>query len=122
MSDDPYQRAHAVLYAWSRSITDGDIDALVALFAPDALFVATAPSPLRGRAAITSYYLAAPAGLRAWAELNAVARDGVRLVVVAAVAFEVPHVGRRDGTLTMAIGPAADGQDQITLYHAALGG
>lgn len=132
MRDDDEGRVRTILDRWSQSIARRDIDSLLTLFAPDALFVATAPTPLRGAVAIAAYYRAVPNGLTASAEVVDVARDGdgdgdrdrdgVGLVAVAKVCFEVPELGRRRGTLTLALRPTGTGQDRITLYHAALDG
>ena len=42
MRDDDEGRVRTILDRWSQSIARRDIDGLLALFAPDALFVATA--------------------------------------------------------------------------------
>jgi len=42
---------------WMATLCEGDIDAIVSLYAPDAVLVATfAPEPLRGTRQITGYF------------------------------------------------------------------
>ena len=53
------------LHAWADALAARDLNALAGLFDDDALFVATAPEPLHGRAQIRTCCQNAPCGLRA---------------------------------------------------------
>lgn len=53
------------LHAWADALASRDLDALAGMFDDHALFVATAPEPLRGPGQIRTYYQNAPRGLRA---------------------------------------------------------
>lgn len=105
-----------ILQRWSDAIARRDLDAMSALFAPDAVFVATAPAPLIGWQQIRAYYEAAPAGLTAKAGLvlASAQRDG--LAIVADVHFDLPDGGVLTGRLSLACG--AD--QAIRLYHLAV--
>ena len=106
-----------ILRRWSGAIAQRDIDAISALFAPDAVFVATAPAPLIGREQIRAYYPGAPAGLTAKAGLVLASAQRNGLAIVADVLFDLPDGGVLTGRLCLACG--AD--QAITLYHLAVG-
>jgi hypothetical protein len=106
-----------ILRRWSGAIAQRDIDAISALFAPDAVFVATAPAPLIGQQQIRAYYAAAPAGLTARASLVLAFAQRNGLAIVADVLFDLADGGVLTGRLCLACG--AD--QAITLYHLAVG-
>lgn len=109
--------ASQLLQRWSIAIAQRDLDAICALFAPDAVFVATAPTPLIGRPQIRAYYEGAPKGLTARAQLVLAAPQTDGLAIVADVVFHLPGGGVLTGRLCLACG--AD--QAITLYHLAVG-
>jgi hypothetical protein len=109
--------ATEVLQRWSDAIARRDLDAISALFAPDAVFVATAPAPLIGRQQIQAYYEGAPEGLTARAKLVLAAPQTDGLAIVADVLFDLPDGGGLTGRLCLACG--AD--QAIRLYHLAVG-
>lgn len=79
------------LQAWAQALAARDVDALADLFDADALFTATAPDPLQGRARIKDYYTNAPAGLRVRATLLCATYPLPDLVHgIADVAFDAP--------------------------------
>jgi hypothetical protein len=106
-----------ILRRWGGAIAQRDIHAISALFAPDAVFVATAPAPLIGQQQIRAYYAAAPAGLTARASLVLASAQRNGLAIVADVLFDLPDGGVLTGRLCLACG--AD--QAITLYHLAVG-
>lgn len=108
--------ASRVLHRWADGIARRDPDALAGLFTPDAVFVATAPAPLTGRAAIRDYYAAVPAGLRATASLVLARQQQDGLAIAADVVFHLPEGSQRAGRLCLSCtnGPL------IRLYHLAL--
>ncbi len=110
--------ATEILRRWSDAIVERDLDALSTLFAPDAVFVATAAAPLIGRQQIRAYYEAAPEGLTARASLVLASAQSSGLAMVADVDFDLPDGGVLTGRLCLAC-PA---DRAITLYHLALGG
>jgi len=108
--------AQDILRRWSDAIALRDLDALAGMFAPDAVFVATAPVPLVGRAAIRAYYAAAPAGLRVKANLALATGQGGGMTIVADVVFDIPGRGNLPGRLSLCCGQGPS----ISLYHLAL--
>lgn len=107
-----------ILQRWSNAIAQRDLDAMAALFAPDAVFVATAPAPLIGRAQIRAYYAAAPEGLTVKASLVLASAQAEGLAIVADVGFDLPGGDVLFGRLCLACG-----QDHaIRLYHLAVTG
>lgn len=108
--------ATEILRRWSDAIAKRDLDAISALFAPDAVFVATAPAPLIGREQIRAYYDVAPAGLTAKAGLVLASAQKDGLAIVADVRFDLPNGGVLTGRLCLACG--AD--QAIRLYHLAV--
>jgi ketosteroid isomerase-like protein len=105
-----------LLRRWSEAIARRNLDEISALFAPDAVFVATAPAPLIGRQQIRAYYEGAPAGLTARASLVLASAQSGGLAIVADVAFDLPAGRALTGRLCLACGT-----DQvITLYHLAV--
>lgn len=108
--------AQRVLRNWRDAIGARDLDAIEQLFAENAIFIATAPAPLLGRAAIRAYYAAAPAGLSVAFELVVCAAQPSGFGFVADVSFVVPQQGALRGRLSFSCTP----QGQITLYHLSL--
>lgn len=108
--------ATEILKRWSDTIARRDLDAISALFAPDAVFVATAPAPLIGREQIRAYYDVTPAGLTAKAGLVLASAQKDGLAIVADVAFDLPAGRALTGRLCLACG--AD--QAIRLYHLAV--
>ena len=108
--------AQSVLCGWRDAIGARDLDAIEQLFAENAIFIATAPAPLLGRAAIRAYYAAAPAGLNVTFELIAYAAQTNGVGFVADVSFVVPEEKTLLGRLSFSCTP----QGQITLYHLSL--
>lgn len=110
--------ATQILHRWSTAISQRDLDATAALFAPDAVFVATAPAPLIGQAQIRAYYAAAPEGLTVKTSLVLATAQAEGLAIVADVIFDVPGGDVLSGRLCLACG-----QDHaIRLYHLAMTG
>ncbi len=108
--------AQTVLRGWRDAIGARDLDAIEQLFAENALFIATAPAPLLGRAAIRAYYAAAPAGLSVTFELIACAAQTSGFGFVADVSFVVPQQKTLRGRLSF----SCTQQGLITLYHLSL--
>lgn len=107
-----------ILQRWRRAIAQRDLDAMAALFAPDAVFVATAPAPLIGQQQIRAYYAAAPVGLTARASLVLASAQSGGVAIVADVGFDLAGGEVLSGRLCLACG-----QDQvIRLYHLAVTG
>jgi len=107
--------ATELLHRWAEAIAARDADAIAAMFVPDAVFLATAPTPLVGRAAVRDYYTAVPAGLTVQPRLLLATRQAGGFGFVADVAFDVPGHGELVGKLSL----ACDAAGQITLYHMA---
>lgn len=108
--------ATQILKRWSEAIARRDLDAIAALFTPDAVFVGTAPSPLLGQQQIRAYYAAAPEGLTVKANLVLATAQTNGLAIIADVVFDLPGGGTLSGKLCVACG-----QDQtIALYHLAV--
>lgn len=107
--------AQTVLRRWADAIAARDLDGLAQMFTDNAVFIATAPAPLLGPAAIRGYYAAAPKGLKAQARVVLVAPHADGLSIVADVAFFVPGADTLWGRLSLACNPSG----QITLYHLA---
>ncbi len=112
---DTHGLATLILHHWADGIARRDLDVLAGLFTPDAVFVATAPAPLIGRAAIRDYYGAAPDGLRAYSHLTLATAQEDGFAIVADVAFHLPEA-RRLGRLCL----SCTGAPLIRLYHLAL--
>lgn len=108
--------AQTVLRRWADAIAARDLDAIEQIFAEDAIFIATAPAPLLGRAAIRAYYSAAPAGLSVTFELAVSAAQANGFGVVADVSCVVPQQKTLRGRLSLSCTP----QGKITLYHLSL--
>lgn len=104
-----------LLHRWAAAIAARDVDALAAMFDAGAVFVATSPTPLIGRAAVRDYYAAAPAGLTVQPHLLTASAQTGGMGIVADVAFDLPGQGKLVGRLSM----ACDGAGLITLYHMA---
>jgi len=98
------------------AIAQRDLDAIAALFAPDAVFVATAPAPLIGQRQIRDYYAAAPEGLTVQARLVLAAAQTDGLAIVADVVFDLPGGGVLTGRLCL----ACRADQAIRLYHLAV--
>ena len=105
-----------ILRRWSEAIARRDLDAISGLFAPDAVFVATAPAPLIGREQIRAYYQGTPVGLAAKAGLVLASAQKDGLAIVADVRFDLPDGGVLTGRLCLACGA----HQAITLYHLAV--
>lgn len=112
---DASDLATKLLHGWADGIAARDPDAIAAMFVPDAVFLATAPTPLVGRAAVRDYYAAVPAGLTVQPRLLLATRQAGGFGFVADVAFDVPGQGELVGKLSL----ACDAAGQITLYHMA---
>ncbi len=108
--------AQTVLRRWADAIGARDLDAIAQIFAENALFIATAPAPLLGRAAIRAYYAAAPAGLSVTFDLVVCAAQANGFAFVADVSFVVPQQKTLRGRLSNSCTP----HGQITLYHLSL--
>lgn len=108
--------ATQILQEWSRAIARRDLDAIAALFAPDAVFVATTPAPLIGQRQIRNYYAAAPEGLTVKARLVQASAQTDGLAIVADVLFDLPGGGVLTGRLCL----ACRADQAITLYHLAV--
>lgn len=106
-----------LLRRWSDAIVRRDLDMISTLFAPDAIFVATAPAPLVGRQQIRAYYEDAPEGLTARASLVFASAQSSGLAIVADVDFDLPAGRVLTGRLCLACGT----DQAITLYHFAMG-
>ena len=106
-----------LLRRWSDAIVRRDIDLISNLFAPDAVFVATAPAPLIGRQQIRAYYEDAPEGLTARASLVLASAQSGGLAIVADVDFDLPAGRALTGRLCLACGT----DQAITLYLLAVG-
>jgi uncharacterized protein (TIGR02246 family) len=106
-----------LLTRWADAIAARDLDAIATLFAPDAVFVATAPTPLVGQAAIRAYYDAAPLGLSVVFDPVLAARQRDGFAIVANVTFDIPGRGTLSGRLCLACGP----DQAVRLYHLATG-
>ncbi|MEO8806441.1 MAG: nuclear transport factor 2 family protein [Burkholderiaceae bacterium] len=93
------------LHAWSAAIAARDLQTLAALFDDDALFLATAPTPLRGCAQIRAYYEQAPAGLRVQRATVLCATRPLETLVhgIAEVAFEAPGGAALQGRLGLSL-------------------
>ncbi len=113
---DADRLAQTVLRGWADAIAARDLDAIERLFAENAIFIATAPAPLLGRAAIRAYYAAAPAGLSVTFEPDVCAAQANGFGFVADVSFFVPQQTTLRGRLSFSCTP----QGQITLYHLSL--
>jgi hypothetical protein len=113
---DADKLAQSVLCGWRDAIGARDLEAIEQLFAENAIFIATAPAPLLGRAAIRAYYAAAPAGLSVAFELIACAAQPSGFGFVADVSFVVPQQGALRGRLSF----SCTQQGLITLYHLSL--
>jgi hypothetical protein len=107
-----------ILRRWGDAIAQRDLDALAGLFGPDAVFVATAPAPLIGHAAIRAYYAAVPGGLTVTSSLVVALAQKEGLVILADVVFDVPEGGALPGRLSLSCGE----RHAIRLYHLALTG
>jgi hypothetical protein len=105
-----------ILRRWGDAIAQRDLDALSGQFATDAVFVATAPTPLIGRAAIRAYYAAVPAGLTVVSRLVVALAQKDGLVIVADVVFDAPERGALRGRLCLSCGEGT----AIRLYHLGL--
>jgi ketosteroid isomerase-like protein len=105
-----------LLQPWSNAIASRDAEGIAAIFDARAVFVATAPTPLVGRAAVRDYYAAAPTGLTVQARLLVATAQGGGMGIVADVTFDVPGRGPLPGKLSL----ACDAVGQITLYNMAL--
>jgi len=105
--------AQTILRNWRDAIGARDLDAIGQLFAENAIFIATAPAPLLGRAAIRAYYAAAPAGLSVTFEQLICAAQPNGFGFVADVSFVVPQQKTLRGRLSFSCTP----QGLITLYH-----
>lgn len=115
---DANATAKQILHRWSAAIAERDLDAIAALFAPDAVFVATAPAPLVGQQQIRAYYAAAPEGLSAEATLVLAAPQSDGLAIVADVTFDLPDGKSLNGRLALSCAET----DGIRLYHLAVKG
>lgn len=115
---DANATAKQILYHWTAAIAARDPDSIAALFAPDAVFVATAPAPLVGQHQIRAYYAAAPEGLTAKATLVLAAAQSDGLAIVADVTFHLPGGKSLNGRLALCCGET----DGIRLYHLAVKG
>jgi hypothetical protein len=113
---DAQSLAQTIPRHWGDAIAVRDLDGLAQLFAENAVFIATAPAPLVGHAAIRSYYAAAPAGLTVEARLLAVTPQREGFGIVADVVFHVPGRVEVSGRL----GLACTSSGQIAHYHLAL--
>lgn len=105
--------AQTVLRNWRDAIGARDLDAIEQLFAENAVFIATAPVPLLGRAAIRAYYAAAPVGLSVTFEPVICAAQPNGFAFVADVSFVVPQQTKLRGRLSFSCTP----QGLITHYH-----
>lgn len=80
------------LHAWAAALASRDGETLAGFFDETALFSATAPEPLLGRAQIRAYYENAPAGLRVQASPLCAVQPLPGLVHgIADVLFETPQ-------------------------------
>lgn len=91
LSDPSSEVVSGFLHAWAAALSIRDFEALAHLFDETAVFVATGPLPLLGRAHIQAYYEQAPVGLRVQATLLCSTRPLSDLVHgIAEVAFDAP--------------------------------
>lgn len=110
--------AEKILDRWANAIAARDLDAISALFAAEAVFVATAPAPLVGQRQIRAYYAAAPEGLTAKAALVLAVGQPDGLALVADVRFDLPDGKSLQGRLSL----CCEKTGRIRLYHLAVNG
>jgi uncharacterized protein (TIGR02246 family) len=113
---DATAQAAQILQRWSMAIAQRDLDAIAEFFAPDAVFMATAPAPLIGQRQIRAYYAAAPEGLTVRARLVQASAQTDGLAIVADVVFDLPGGDVLTGRLCL----VCRADQAITLYHLAV--
>ena len=110
--------AEKILDRWASAIAARDLDAISALFAAEAVFVATVPAPLVGQRQIRAYYAAAPEGLTAKVTLVLAVAQPDGLALVADVSFDLPDGKSLQGRLAL----CCEKTGRIRLYHLAVNG